>query len=194
MSTLAEIQTDISIMYDGSPTAPASSSEDYQIRTNRINKFIEKLYISRDWEHLATTSEVTLTNNVATISMRDYGVLDVRDANYKYDEVSYEDFENYETGDYKFRYNSPRSIKSTESGPLTVRYIPSFTALSGESDTVNFPSSLIAKGVCLDLKLIEDPEEVAPIQQFQASYQDELNKFIGLQNRSHARFFKSIGW
>jgi hypothetical protein len=199
VATLSELQTNLSYLL-GDTSAPTTSSEDWAIRMNFINRQIERLYNMREWEHLVTSATISLTNKSYTFGSTVVnpripgGLKDVREVvdngdDRIYTEVDYDQFYSDETVEYVY-YMTGKKLTSNQTTDLSLRYLPAAPSLATSADAVDFPINVITRGAMIDLKESEDPEQ--DLSQDRSRYDQELSAYLSLHNRSHAK--KQFSW
>lgn len=196
-------QTDVLLRMSyllGEQTIPTTGIED---RKQFINDALARVYRTYNFNEAQAIATVTVTDGVGTLST-DIGEspsLDVRvinagsDNDYIYQQIPYEDQDNYVNGDYKYwltgsagSYNL--NTKDTQT-PLIVRYMQESPEINASISTT-FPSAMaIARGALVYYRLAENPD--ADTSQDEAFFQKELQEVISRQNRNRpVRRAKSI--
>lgn len=184
----------------GEQTIPTSGIED---RKQFINDALARIYRTYNFNEAQAIATVTITNGVGTLPS-DAGEspdLDVRVINagsnndYIYEQIPYEDQDNYVDGDYKYWLTGSAgayslNTKDTQT-PLIVRYMQESPEINASISTT-FPSAMaIARGALVYFRLAENPD--ADTSQDEAFFQRELQEVIARQNRNRpVRRSKSI--
>lgn len=196
MIYLDDVQLDLAYLM-GEQSLPASTSSDYITRQQFIQRGLERIARSVDFDFGVANATVSLTSGTGSLptSARQSPNLDVRITNsstmddYVFDQTTYEKFDNYGPGDYKYYVNTStttgvQSIVTTErtTANVTVRYSLSAPTLNASVATT-FPSSMvIAKAALIYQRESEDKDaDVAPEI---AKYQQELEEVIAAMRRN----------
>lgn len=206
MSTFSAIKQDLSYLLNEQavPTTGVGN------RTRFINVSIADIINRKHWEWNRTTATV-MTNalGLATLpsNCRQEGVLDVRVVRTtgvhdddKFEEVTYEDFDDYSTADDVYHLQGAASagdyaLKTNlaASTTLTVRYSKKPVTLSVDADVVNIPDDnmVIAKGALFHFRLAEDPQADVGVEEQQ--FEKALRQLYEMENRNKPiRRFKGL--
>lgn len=160
-----EILEDLSFLL-GELTVPTSGIDD---RKRFVQRTLEEAWTFRDWDFAKSIATITVTSGIATLPSGAMlnGVKDVRNVvsgsgdDRVYQEVSFEEKDNYTTGDkrYWLTGNTPNPVINTKETytPLGVQYI-ALPPQVNASVTAAFPDSMtIAQGALRFVRLGENP-------------------------------------
>ncbi len=187
------IMTDLSYLL-GEQTVPTSGVSD---REAFIQRTVEEVYRSYAFPQTFETATVSLTSGVATIASTYYpnGPLDVRvvnsgsHADYLFDEIPYDERDDYDQGQYKYWVTGDEThavINSNDGdSTLTLRY-QSKPAEVNASISIPFDDSMVfALGALRYVRIGENPE--ADITQEEDNFQVKLDQMIAQYVRNSAR-------
>ena len=132
-TTLSDIHLDVSYLL-GETSVPASTEDDYIVRTRLIQNRAKRLWNKQNWEHLATTGTYGSTFTLAG------RILSVDDGETFYDESTYEE---YDENDYVYKKDGNDYTVGGTKSSFNVRYIPECPNLA--TTAINLPSEVIAK-------------------------------------------------
>jgi len=175
----------------GEQTIPTSGIEDRKRFVDRALERISRLY---DFEEFKAIATVSITSGVGTLPS-DTGEspdLDVRVSNsgsgddYVFDQIPYEDQDNYRDGDYKYWLTGSAGDYSLNTkddvANVLIRYTQEAPSVNASISTT-FPSAMvIARGALVYYKQAENP--LADISQDEAFFQQELQEVIQKQIRN----------
>jgi hypothetical protein len=196
-------QTDVLLRMSyllGEQTIPTTGIED---RKQFINDALARVYRSYNFNEAQAIATVTVTAGAGTLpsDIGESPSLDVRVINagsnndYIYQQIPYEDQDNYVDGDYKYWLTGSAgsytlNTKDTQT-PLIVRYMQESPSINASIATT-FPSAMaVARGALVYYRLAENPD--ADTSQDEAFFQKELQEVISRQNRNRpVRRAKSI--
>lgn len=196
-------QTDVLLRMSyllGEQTIPTTGIED---RKQFINDALARVYRTYNFNEAQAIATVAVTAGAGTLpsDIGESPSLDVRVINagsnndYIYQQIPYEDQDNYVDGDYKYWLTGSAgsytlNTKDTQT-PLIVRYMQESPEINASIATT-FPSAMaIARGALVYYRLAENPD--ADTSQDEAFFQKELQEVIARQNRNRpVRRAKSI--
>lgn len=189
------IMTDLSYLL-GEQTVPTSNISDRQAF---IQRTIDEVYRAYAWPQTMANATLTVTGFAATLASNylPQSRIDVREVtsgaqdDNVYDEVPYEQHDDYKQGQYKFWVTGgdPNYVIETkeDAGTVAVRY-QTKPALVNASLTVPFDDSMLfALGALRYVRIGENPE--ADITQEEDNFQVKLDQAMGsvLRNRPRKR-------
>lgn len=175
----------------GEQSVPSSGIED---RKRFIDRALERIYRAYDFEEFKAIATVSITSGVGSLPS-DIGEspdLDVRVINagsnddYVFDQIPYEDQDNYRDGDYKYWLTGSAGAYSLNTkddiANVIVRYTQEAPSVNASISTT-FPSAMtVARGALVYYKQAENP--LADISQDEALFQQELQEVIQKQIRN----------
>lgn len=160
-----------------------------------VQRSLERISRIVDFDFGKVVTTLSLTNGFANLptNARQSPDLDIRVVNssqnddYIFTQTTYEQFDNYTQGDYRYYVSTSQdgvqSITTTETGTpaVSVRYSLAAPTINASIAT-NFPSSMvIAKGALIYIREAEDKD--ADTGQEEAKFTNELEEVISAMER-----------